>query len=283
MKRLYIFSLLIVSLLLVSCGTYQDAETESNVDVIENESVVIKEELCLTQNDTKIYGNLYCPEKWDETKTSSLIIMSHSANVNSDTLSTYAARSAALGYLVYTFDFPGGSNSSRSDPVDSCTIFTEMDTLSFIIDYFDEQTYVDGIYLFGTSQGGLVSSVVADEKDDQLSGLILFYPAYNIPELMVKLSFMIDAEYKKQLEDYDVYEHIGSFSKDVLIIHGTSDIMVPYSYSERAGELYDSCQLELIEGANHGFNRENYAFNNNYDEVTWKYVESYLIDHKNPQ
>lgn len=281
MKHIYIYFLLLIPFLLTSCGVYQDAEAESNVIPTENVSAVIKNELRLDQDGTGIYGNLYCPADWDETQAYPLIILSHSANVNSDTLHTYAERSAALGYLAYTFDFPGGSRSSRSDSVDRCTIFTEMETLRFIIDYFDGQTYTDGIYLFGTSQGGLVSSVVADEKEDQLSGLILFYPAYNIPELMAKYAIGMDAEYKKQLKEYDVYDHIGNFSKDVLIVHGTGDIMVPCSYSEKASELYDFCQLELVEGANHGFNRENYAVNNSYDEVTWGYVESYLNDHKN--
>lgn len=273
MKRTCVVVLIVLVLLFASCSNNQNDETEF--------ASVKKEELPLSQNGVEIYGNLYSLVDWDESKSCPIVIMSHSANVNSDTLDTYAKRSAALGYVVYTFDFPGASSSSRSDSVD-CTIFTEMDTLRFVIDYFSEQTFVDGIYLFGTSQGGLVSAVVANEKDEQLSGLILFYPAFNIPELMTKYPFGIDENYRKQLEEYDVFAHIG-FSKDVLIVHGTKDIMVPCSYSERAAKLYVSCQLELIEGANHGFNTENYAFNDNYDDVTWKFVETYLNNHKTLQ
>lgn len=205
--------------------------------------------------------------------------MSHSANVNSDTLNSYAKRSAYLGYLVYTFDFPGSSSSSRSTNIDLCTIFTEIDNLSFIVEYFSIITYVNEIFLFGTSQGGLVSSVVADEKEDLISGLILFYPAYNIPELILKYPSSSDASYVEQLKDYDVYEHIGKFKKDVLIVHGTSDFIVPYSYSKRADELYENSTLYLVEGANHGFNKENQYFNNNYDELTWSYASIYLQNH----
>ncbi|MDD6204274.1 MAG: alpha/beta fold hydrolase [Firmicutes bacterium] len=233
----------------------------------------------LVQGENGIYGNLYSLGEFDRTNTYPFIIMSHSANVNSDTLNSYAQRSAALGYLVYTFDFPG-SGSSRSDAVENSTIFTQMDTLRFLVDYFAGQSYASDIYLFGTSQGGLVSAVVADEKDAAVSGLILLYPAFNIPELMSKFPIGVDPEYKKQLEEHNVFDHIGSFSGDVLILHGTSDIMVPSSYSEKAAELYSSCRLELISGANHGFNRENYAFNDKYDGVTWDYIEQYLLRHK---
>ena len=55
--------------------------------------------------------------------------------------------------------------------------------------------------------------------------------------------------------------------------------MVPHSYSERANELYEHSTLFLVEGANHGFNKENHYFNDNYDVLTWSYASSYLIDH----
>lgn len=251
------------------------AETTGQV----TEEAAVKQEMRLAQGETGIYGNLYSPGEFDRTNTYPLIIMSHSANVNSDTLDSYARRSAALGYLVYTFDYPGGS-TSRSDAVESSTVFTQMETLSFLVDHFCAQSYVGDVYLFGTSQGGMVSAVIADRKADAVSGLILLYPAFNIPELMSKFPIGVDPEYKKQLEEYNVYEHIGSFSGDVLILHGTADIMVPCSCSEKAAGLYPSCRLELISGANHGFNRENYAFTDKYDGVTWDFIGQYLTGHK---
>ena len=230
--------LLSSSFILFACSP--DTNISTNNDSI---SSIEKQEYLIYQEEIKIYGNLYFPENYIEENNYPLIIMSHSANVNSDTLNSYAKRSASLGYLVYTFDYPGSSSSSRSTDIDLCTIFTEMDNLSFIVDYFSTLTNVNEIFLFGTSQGGLVSSVVADDKEDLISGLILFYPAYNIPELILKYPSSSDASYVEQLKDYDVYEHIGKFKKDVLIVHGTSDFIVPYSYSERANELYENSTL----------------------------------------
>ena len=274
MNKNALFLLLLSAFILFACSKDTNNSTDNDYD-----SLIAKEEYLIYMDEIKIYGNLYKPENYSEDNSYPLIIMSHSANVNSDTLNSYAKRSAYLGYLVYTFDFPGSSSSSRSTNIDLCTIFTEIDNLSFIVEYFSIITYVNEIFLFGTSQGGLVSSVVADEKEDLISGLILFYPAYNIPELILKYPSSIDASYVEQLKDYDVYEHIGKFKKDVLIVHGTSDFIVPYSYSKRADELYENSTLYLVEGANHGFNKENQYFNNNYDELTWSYASIYLQNH----
>ena len=293
-KRVLINILAIVfSFELLSCSNSNSTSNNNSIITTAKEEIttvttteessdieVNKEEYFIYQNDIKIYGNLYKPYDYNENNSYPLIIMSHSANVNSDTLNSYAIRSSSLGYLVYTFDYPGSSSTSRSTKIELCTIFTEMENLSFIIDYFSNLTYIEEIYLFGTSQGGLVSSIVADEKEELVSGLILFYPAYNIVDTILKYPSLSDKGYVEQLKNYDVYEHIGKFRKDVLIVHGTSDFIVPYSYSQRADEIYENSTLYLVDGANHGFNKENHYFNNNYDEITWSYVIDYLKIHK---
>ncbi len=288
-KSSTILLLLIFTFVLFSCSPSNDENKDNTDDIVDTEKEdenaseeidkIEKEEYILYQEEIKIYGNLYKPKNKSEDDCYQLIIMSHSANVNSDTLVSYAKRSALLGYLVYIFDFPGSSGSSRSTKIDLCTIFTEMDTLSYLVDHFNSFTNIKEIYLFGTSQGGLVSSVVASEKEELIAGLILFYPAYNVPEMILKFSFLSDKKYVAMLEDYDVYKHIGNFKKEVLIVHGTNDLIVPTSYSEKAKEIYENCNLYLVEGANHGFNKENHYFNDKYDEITWKYASIYLQNH----
>lgn len=285
MNKKIIFMLF--AIVLFSCSTSNDNESNLSINSNSNESNlsinseehIINEEYIIYQDNIKIYGRLYQPENYSIENNYPLIIMSHSANVNSDTLISYANRSSSLGYLVYTFDYPGSSSSSRSTNIDLCTIFTEIDTLSFIVDYFSTISYVNRIFLFGTSQGGLVSSVVADEKEELISGLILFYPAYNIPEMILKYPSLSDSSYVEQLKNYDVYEHIGKFKKDVLIVHGSNDFIVPYSYVKKADEMYENSTLYLVEGANHGFNKENMYFNDDYDALTWSYVSTYLQNH----
>ena len=95
--RLVILSLLLLS----SCN-------ESTVTIAEIN--VIKEELPIYLNDTKIYGNIY---SYNGKDNKPLLILSHSANMNSDSMNSYCSRAAKLGYLAYAFDYPSVS-SSRS-------------------------------------------------------------------------------------------------------------------------------------------------------------------------
>ena len=93
--------------------------------------------------------------------------------------------------------------------------------------------------------------------------MILFYPAFNIPELVKMFSGMgnwgnlggfgdfggcgdfgnfggmmsMSEAYINSIKDFDVWSHIGGFAKPVCIIHGTSDIIVPISNSEKAVSL----------------------------------------------
>jgi fermentation-respiration switch protein FrsA (DUF1100 family) len=62
--------------------------------------------------------------------------------------------------------------------------------------------------------------------------------------------------YFEPLLNYDVYTDIAAYDKDVLLIHGDADSIVPLSYSERALKSYASARLEVLPGAGHGFSGE---------------------------
>lgn len=59
----------------------------------------------------------------------------------------------------------------------------------------------------------------------------------------------VGRSYVESLLDYD----ISAWDKDVLIIHGDADAIVPLSYSQHAADVYASAELEIIPGAGHGF------------------------------
>lgn len=270
MKKICILILLFFTLILAGCSHHRTASESFEV-----------QEFYVNKGDAKIYGKLYIPNRSEEKMPA--VILSHSANITSASMKSYCERFAGLGYVAYAFDFCGGSKKSRSDgDVADMTVFTEMDDLKSVLAAINELEYVDNrnIYLFGTSQGGLVSALVADECPSDIKGLILFYPSFNIAELVQKFYGNRQTSPQKAfittLLDYDVYEHIGAFQGNVLILHGSNDFIVPYSYSERAAGLYEHCQLYKIDGASHGFNSENYAIFGDYDEVTWDYVEKFL-------
>ena len=163
-------------------------------------------------------------------------------------------KAAQDGYVVYTFDFCGGSLNGNSD-VDfmDMTVMTEKEDLSAVMDFVKTKDYVDQDHLFllGQSQGGLVSALTAADRKDDVAAMILIYPAfciadnaremydsaYDIPEDRAEMPVgTVGSEYVKTVYDLDVYGTISAYDGDVMIIHGINDSLVPYSYSEKAIE-----------------------------------------------
>ena len=206
--------------------------------------------------DNNIYGQFYYPEDFDETKTYPVIIMSHGIGSTSQMVerAKWPERAAQDGYVVYTFDFCGGSLNGNSD-VDfmDMTVMTEKEDLSAVMDFVKTKDYVDQDHLFllGQSQGGLVSALTAADRKDDVAAMILIYPAfciadnaremydsaYDIPEDRAEMPVgTVGSEYVKTVYDLDVYGTISAYDGDVMIIHGINDSLVPYSYSEKAIE-----------------------------------------------
>lgn len=300
---------LITALALAACH----APSQETPAVGQAEEAFEIQELRVANGTKEIYGKLYLPAGKRENLPA--IILSHSAGLNADSMHSYCEGFAERGFVAYAFDFCGGSSNSRSDGSEKdMTIFTELEDLKAVIGQIKDLPYVDAgrLYLFGTSQGGLVSALAANDSPEEIAGLILLYPAFNIPEMAQNkdngeywlhlfgsinwrdvigsidwskinrggfhLSFpkaTTGEAFIRALEGFDVYKNIGSFTGNVLILHGTCDLIVNKSYSERAQDVYENCELYLIPGATHGFNGENYSFSD-YDKEAWEYIDAYL-------
>lgn len=177
---------------------------------------------------------------------------------------------AKSGYQVYCFDFYGGSKRSRSGgTMLEMSIFTEREDLNAVIDYLYTLPEVDKehLYLLGESQGGCVAGITAPKHENQLNAMILYYPAFCIPEDAqkkfaavedipeVSKTFKLDVGriYNEKLLNYDIYEEIRHFSKPVLILHGDVDTVVDISYGKRAAEVYPNATFKCYPGEIHGF------------------------------
>lgn len=75
--------------------------------------------------------------------------------------------------------------------------------------------------------------------------------------------------YVEDMWDYDVYGEIGNYTGRVLLLHGSANSIVPISYSDRAAEVYENVEYDVIDGAGHGFHGD--AF----DEAV-RYILGYL-------
>ena len=262
------------------------------------EWVVDSVELWSQRDTNRIYGVMYYNPV--TSKKQPAVILSHSSSLTHEAMRGYASAIAKMGYAAYCFDFCGGSDKSKSGgSTDDMTVFTEVEDLRAVVKTVKSLGYVEPseVYLLGSSQGGLVSALLADECPDDFAGMILFYPAFNIPEMVSKFSgfgnwgdfggmMSMSEKYINSIKDFDVWSHIGKFPKPVCIIHGTADIIVPISNSEKAVGLYSSATLNKIEGANHGFNAANLGSmgsmmgaSADYDSVVMPIVESFLSRH----
>ena len=64
----------------------------------------------------------------------------------------------------------------------------------------------------------------------------------------------IGKKYYEDILGMDIYGEIAGFKNPVLIMHGTADNVVDYSYSEKANRVYENSELVAFEKAGHGFN-----------------------------
>lgn len=275
----------------------ENAGNEEIIDSVQTgtELTVDSVEVWSERDGNRIFGMMYYNSTASEKQPA--VILSHSSSLTHEAMKGYASAIAKMGFAAYCFDFCGGSDKSKSDgKTDEMTVFTEVEDLRAVVKTVKSLDYVDpsNVCLLGSSQGGLVSALLADECPDDFAGMILFYPAFNIPEMVKMFSgfggfgdfggmMSMSEAYINSIKDFDVWSHIGKFSMPVCIIHGTADMIVPISNSEKAVGLYPSATLNKIEGANHGFNAANLGSmgsmmgaSADYDSVVLPIVESFL-------
>lgn len=229
------------------------------------------QELYAQRMENRIYGLLYLPKGAGEKMPA--VIFSHGFGGNHQVGAQYAGALAQNGYVVYCFDFCGGSPESRSDgSALEMSVFTEQADLEAVIRMLQEQDFVDSenIFLMGTSMGGAVSAITAAAHEEEIRGAVLLYPAFvmvddakerfgsakDIPDTYHNMWMTVGRVFAEALLDYDIYGAISAYKKDVLLIHGDADSIVPLSYSEKAAAAYESARLEVLPGAGHGFSGE---------------------------
>ena len=242
-----------------------------------------------TQRDGKeIYGVITIPQNAGDRMPA--VIFSHGFGGTHSVGTQYAQALAERGYVVYCFDFCGGSPSSQSDGSTlEMSIFTEQADLEAVISMIQGLDYVDSdnLFLMGTSQGGVVSAITGAAHPGEIRGMVLLYPAFvlvdranelfqsrdEIPDTYYFMWMDVGKAYFEPLLDYDIYSEIAAYDKDVLLIHGDADHIVPLSYSEQALDAYPSAQLEVIPGGGHGFYGED-------AQQTISYILEYLETHR---
>ena len=144
------------------------------------------------------------------------------------------------------------------------TIATECEDLRLVSTWVHQLPEVDSqcVALMGESQGGLVSTIVAEEHPELFAALVLWYPALMIPEASRQrlargetsvFGIQLSPSFDSQAAEINPWEHMPLFTKPVLLIHGDRDRVVPLSVSQRAAQLFPNAALTIVPGGSHGF------------------------------
>ncbi len=179
----------------------------------------------------------------------------------------YAEALVEEGYVVYLFDFVGGSTTSRSGgDTTAMTMFTEVADLQAVTDHAARQDFVDSgrIHYVGVSHGGVVAALAASRRDD-IASLVLLCPAFGIddairskyptaadlPETYSILSMTLGRSYFEALHDVDLLGQTSRYTGPVIIFHGTDDNIVPIAESREAAARFRDADLVALDGEGH--------------------------------
>ncbi len=216
---------------------------------------MIKNLECFVENQ-KIYVEAHIPDTSKENYPT--VIISHGFSLDHTTMKPYAEKLLKHDIASIIYDFRGGGLESKSDgQMSDMSLLTEVADLNAIIDLALKCDFVDNsqLYLAGHSQGGLVTSLVAVDRIDDIQSLFLFAPGYSIPDNISKFVKALEMgyidskpdimgdDYIDSVIDLDVYDKISGFTKNVYIFHGKRDDVVALKYSEDALEVYENPEL----------------------------------------
>ncbi|OWT33361.1 hypothetical protein BGI41_02815 [Methanobrevibacter sp. 87.7] len=229
---------------------------------------MIKDFNCKLNNEN-INGLMYVPD--DLPGKVPTIILSHGLSLNYTYMIPYAEKLLNYGIASIVFDFRGGGYDCKSDgKISDMSPLTEIDDLNCVIDNVKKLDFVDSnkLYLAGHSQGGLVSSLIAPSRSDDISALFLFAPAYVIPDDTRNLDNMrednvltlmpeyLGEKYIKDSSSINLYDDIKDYKKPVFIFHGKLDQRVPVSYAINADKEYKNSHLFIFDNEPHRFSDE---------------------------
>ena len=226
-------------------------------------------ELTLETSEKRIFGVMYLPTETRKGARVPLVIYAHGFASHHESGDAYARELAKRGYATYCLDF-GGVEGSRTDgEPNTMTVFSEQEELEAAYAELAKLSYVDlnNVFFMGASLGGAVSALAAARKNGLIKGLILLYPAFNLPGEIQRLWPFVDVlpeteeffgttigkPFLETLYGFDFYNVITRYEGPVLMLHGMTDSLVSSGYSVRAVNLYKHANLELIGEVGHGF------------------------------
>ncbi len=178
----------------------------------------------------------------------------------------------AHGIASIRFDF-NGHGESEGD-FQQMTVPNEIEDAKKVYEYVRDLRYVSDIAIVGHSQGGVVAAMTAgDLGDEAFKAVVLLAPAAVLRDDAIRGNTMgktynpldppefvelwggkrLGRDYIKSAFYLPIYETAAKYHGPALIIHGTADRVVPYTYGERFHQQWPNSEWELLDGLDHGF------------------------------
>ena len=228
-------------------------------------------EIKCPNGDYQIYGIAYIPD--DGKEKHPLIIFSHELGNSHTSGVGYAERLSQIGYAVYVFDFYGGTvgGNQKKKKNTEMSVMTEVSDLEAVLKTAKSWDFVDAdkIILMGGSQGGAVTALTGVRHQDEISGMILLYPAFSlfsdiherfsdldsVPEQYDMFGgwITVGKKYAADVWDIDPYQELSQYRGKTLLLHGDKDNSVDISYSDRASKVIPNVEYHVISGGGHEF------------------------------
>ena len=275
-----------VAMLLAACGTTStntnamnttaqtpQATQAPHVEVKTDGTYTVKE-YDFESNGKNLYARAFVP---DASGRVPLVIFSHGLGANARHEEEVQKTLAKAGIAVFSLEFAGGSSSAApmsEGLTTEMSVLTEVQNLKDAIRIASGMEYVDPqkIYLMGSSQGGLVTALTAEEVTN-IAGLFLFYPAFSlpddirssfpkldeVPETFNLLGTKIGKIYIADIYDMDAYANLDKLGIPVHIYHGKDDNIVPLTASKKALKTLPNARLTTLEDTGHALMPEQQA------------------------
>ena len=224
------------------------------------------QEVFIDCDDKRIYGKIYRPD--NNVSKLPVVILCHGLYANHKWLEYYAEGLVRKNIVSFLFDFCGAADSlSDGELIDSSPL-TEKENLDAVISNISDMDFVDedNFFLLGHSQGGLVAAYCA--KTNDIKGLFLLSPAFNVPDEMKNVPLPLEGEFTKILpglvgrryildsRSIDVEKLFDEYSGSVYIFHGSEDNAVPIESSINASQEYENCVLTVLDDEKHNLSQK---------------------------
>lgn len=209
-----------------------------------------------------------------------MVILCHgfTGNKESKLLTLVADSLQKNGIASIRFDFNGHGESEG--PFVEMTVPNEIEDAKKVFEYVRDLRYVSSVAIVGHSQGGVVAAMTAGELEpDDLKAVVLFAPAGVIPDDAIRgitpdgnmaynlnpldppeyLEFghglRLGRDYITSAQQLKIYQTARRYQGPALILHGTGDRVVPFTYGERFHEIWPKSELLIYEAFDHGFSQ----------------------------